>query len=125
MLAAVYHGPDDLRVEEWPVPTIGEDDVLIKVVSAGICGTDLRIPHGGHRKYPDGTVRVPGHEVVGDVVEIGKQINAAVLHKRMIIAPNWGCGHCRQCVTGNNNRCANYGAIGITDDGAFAEFMRL
>ena len=64
MLAAVYHGPNDLRLEEVPVPEISPDEVLVKVLNASICGTDLRIYHGAHRKYPPGTMRIPGHEVV-------------------------------------------------------------
>src|SRR5258708_2637446 len=125
MLAAVYHGPNDLRLEERPIPTISPDEALLKVVDAGICGTDLRILHGGHRKYPAGTIRVPGHEVVGDIVEVGANVKGVSIGERVIVAPNWGCGHCRQCVSGNNNRCANYGAVGITEDGAFAEYMRI
>lgn len=125
MLAAVYYGPNDLRLEERPIPAIGPDDILLKVVSAGICGTDLRILHGGHRKYPAGTVRVPGHEVVGVVAEVGANVGGVHAGERYIIAPNWGCGHCRQCVSGHNNRCADYSAIGITVDGAFAEYLRL
>ncbi len=125
MLAAVYHGPDALRVEERPLPLIGGDEVLLKVLYAGICGTDLRIVHGGHRLYPPGTVRVPGHEVVGEIAEVGAQVRGLKPGQRVIVAPNWGCGHCRQCVSGSNNRCANYGAVGITEDGAFAEYMRI
>lgn len=125
MLAAVYYGPDDLRVEQRDVPKIGPDEALLKVISAGICGTDLRILHGGHRKYPVGTIRVPGHEVVGDIVEVGANVAGVKAGERVVVAPNWGCGHCRQCVSGNNNRCANYGAIGITEDGAMAEYMRI
>lgn len=125
MLAAVYYGPNDLRLEDRQIPAIGPDEALLKVVSAGICGTDLRILHGGHRKYPEGTVRVPGHEVVGDIVEVGAQVAGLQAGQRVMVAPNFGCGHCLQCVTGNNNRCANYGAIGITLDGAFAEYMRI
>lgn len=125
MQALVYHGPNDLRLEDRPVPQVGAQDVLLKVVSVGICGTDLRIFHGGHRKYPEGTIRIPGHEVVGDVVEVGTGAQGISIGQRFIVAPNWGCGHCRQCITGNNNRCANYGAIGITEDGAFAEFVRV
>ncbi len=125
MLAAVYHGPDDLRLEEVKKPSIGPDDALLKVVSTGICGTDLRILHGGHRMFPDGTVRIPGHEVVGELAEVGANVTDLVIGQRMMIAPNYGCGHCKQCVTGNNNRCANYGAVGVTMDGAFAEYMRI
>jgi L-iditol 2-dehydrogenase len=125
MLAAVYHGPNDLRLEDRPVPVIGPDEALVKVVSVGICGTDLRILHGEHRKFPPGTVRIPGHEVVGDLVEIGPNVVGLTVGQRVMVAPNFGCGHCRQCVSGNNNRCANYGALGVTMDGAFAEYMRI
>jgi L-iditol 2-dehydrogenase len=125
MQAAVYHGPNDLRVEDRPIPAIGPDEALLKVVSAGICGTDLRILHGDHRKYAAGVVRIPGHEVVGDIVQVGANVKGLEVGQRVFVAPNMGCGHCRQCVGGHNNRCANYEAIGITMDGAFAEYMRL
>jgi L-iditol 2-dehydrogenase len=125
MLAAVYHGPGDLRVEEVPVPKIGAGELLVKVLSASICGTDLRIYHGNHRMYTPGTIRIPGHEVVGTIAEIGSGLEGFVTGERVFIAPNMGCGHCAQCVSGNNNLCANYGAIGVTMDGGFAEFMRV
>jgi L-iditol 2-dehydrogenase len=125
MLAAVYYGPEDIRVEERSVPEIGEDEALLKVLSTGICGTDLRIWHGNHRKYPVGTIRIPGHEVVGDLSKIGEQVTGLKVGQRVFIAPNMGCGHCRQCVSGNNNLCADYEAPGITFDGSFAEYLRI
>ncbi len=125
MLAAVYYGPDDLRLEEHAIPAIGPDEALLKVVSTGICGTDLRILHGEHRKFPPGTVRIPGHEIVGDLVEVGSNVAGLPMGQRVMVAPNFGCGHCRQCVNGHNNRCANYGAVGVTMDGAFAEYLRI
>ena len=125
MMAAVYHGANDIRVEPYPIPEIGPDEALIKVVSAGICGTDLRIMHGAHRKFPEGTVRIPGHEVVGDIAEVGPEVEGVSVGQRVFVAPNMGCGHCRQCVSGNNNRCSTYEALGVTMDGAFAEYMRV
>lgn len=125
MLALVYHGPNDLRVEEVPVPVINPSELLIKVLAASICGTDLRIYHGNHRMYPPGTVRIPGHEVVGTIVETGKALPGFTIGERVFIAPNMGCGHCAQCVSGNNNLCANYDALGVTVDGGFAEYMRV
>jgi L-iditol 2-dehydrogenase len=129
MLAAVYHGPEDLRVRVVPLPEIGPGEVLLKVDSASICGTDLRILHGGHRKYPAGTVRIPGHEMVGTVAKVGQGVRESAggisEGRRMFVAPNMGCGYCRECISGNNNLCANYDAIGITIDGAFAEYVRL
>ena len=125
MLAAVYHGPNDLRVENVPVPNIGKGELLVKVLSASICGTDLRIYHGNHRMYKSGTVRIPGHEVVGTIEKVGEEVKNYATGQRVFCAPNTGCGHCLQCVTGNNNLCANYDAIGITSDGGFAEYVRI
>jgi len=125
MLALVYHGPDDLRVDEVPIPQIGPDEILLKVSAASICGTDFRIWHGGHRKYPPGTLRIPGHEVSGEVASVGDNIQDLKAGQRVFVAPNMGCGRCRQCISGNNNRCASYAALGVTLDGAFAEFMRV
>ncbi len=125
MLAAVYHGPNDLRLEQRDIPSIGPDEILLKVGAAGICGTDLRIFHGGHRKFPTGTVRIPGHEVVGTIAQVGAGLAGYAAGQRVFVAPNMGCGHCRQCISGNNNVCADYQAVGITMDGAFAEYMRV
>ena len=125
MLALVYYGPKDLRIEETAIPEPAYDQVILKVLSASICGTDLRIYHGVHRMYPDGTVRIPGHEVVGEVFQIGTSVKNIRLGQRVFVAPNVGCGHCIQCVSGNNNRCSQYQAIGVTMDGAFAEYLRI
>ncbi len=125
MLAAVYHGPNDLRVEEVPRPQIGADEILLKVLGATICGTDLRILHGGHRKYPEGTVRIPGHEVAAEIVEIGERVTGYALGQRFFVAPNMGRGSSRATISGNNNMDPNYDAFGITIDGGFAEMMRV
>ena len=125
MLAAVYHGPNDLRIEEVPVPEIGPGELLIKVLSASICGTDIRIIHGNHRMYSSGTVRILGHEVVGNIDKVGEGLASFIVGERVFIAPNMGCGHCEQCVSGNNNLCSNYDALGVTMDGGFAEYMRV
>jgi L-iditol 2-dehydrogenase len=125
MLAAVYHGPQDLRVEVVTVPKIEKGEILVKVVSASICGTDLRIFHGSHRMVGPGTIRIPGHEVIGTIAETGEEVKNYSTGQRVFCAPNTGCGHCPQCITGNNNLCANYDAIGITSDGGFAEYVRI
>ncbi|MGC1784749.1 MAG: alcohol dehydrogenase catalytic domain-containing protein [Acidobacteriaceae bacterium] len=126
MIAAVYHGPEDLRLEEWPMPSAAPGEAVVRIDCASICATDLRILRGVHRKYGPGTVRVPGHEVVGTIAEVGAQSSGAYrVGQRVFVAPNIGCGHCRQCLRGQNNLCANYDALGITLDGAFAEYMRV
>jgi 2-desacetyl-2-hydroxyethyl bacteriochlorophyllide A dehydrogenase len=125
MLAVVYHGPNDLRVEQVPAPATGPGEILVKVHSASICGTDLRIWRGQHRQYPAGTVRTPGHEVVGTIAEISPGIPEYRVGQMVFCAPNTGCGHCAQCTRGNNNLCSNYEALGVTVDGGFAEYVRI
>lgn len=125
MRAAVYHGPNDLRVESVPVPAIGPDEMLLRVLRANICGTDLRILHGGHRKYPAGVARIPGHEVVGEVAAVGERVAGYAPGQRLFVAPNMGQGDSRETISGNNNLDPNYEAIGITMDGAFAEYLRV
>ena len=125
MKAAVYHGANDIRFEEVPYPELGSGEIILKVISANICGTDLRILHGGHRHYPEGTVRIPGHEVVGDIVAVGNDINKYKVGDRVFVAPNMGDGDSRETISGNNNLDPNFRAIGINMDGAFAEYMRV
>ena len=125
MRAAVYHGPNDIRVESTPVPEIGADEILLKVLNANICGTDLRILHGQHRMYPKGTIRIPGHEVAGEIVEVGENISKYKVGDRVFVAPNMGEGDSRETISGNNNLDPNFKAVGINLDGAFAEFMRV
>jgi L-iditol 2-dehydrogenase len=123
MKAAVYHAPNDIRVEQVPIPKIQPDQALLRVHSACICGTDLRILHGSHSKYPPGTIRIPGHEVAGDLVEVGTAVTGVPVGLRVLVAPNTGCGHCNLCISGNNNLCKEYDGLGLTIDGAFAEYM--
>jgi len=126
MLAAVYHGANDLRMEERPVPAIAPGELLVKVDSASICATDIRILQGSHRKFPPGTVRIPGHEIVATIVAAGPRVRDRFKQgQRVFIAPNIGCGTCSQCRRGKNNLCPDYQAFGITMDGAFADYMRV
>ena len=122
MRAALYRGPGDLRIEDRPRPSPGPGEALLKVFACGICGTDRRIVAGGHRLVPPGTLRVPGHEIVGEVVEAGEGV-IGLPSGPVFIAPNFGCGSCAQCLSGNNNRCSKTQALGITLDGGFAEYL--
>ncbi len=123
MLAAVYHGPGDIRVEEVERPSIGEEEALLRVRAASICGTDLRIYSSGHFKIPPGTSRILGHEFAGEVAEVGSMVKALTPGMRIAIAPNIGCGVCEQCIQGHNHLCPTYEAFGISLDGAFSEYM--
>jgi L-iditol 2-dehydrogenase len=125
MLAARYRQGEGLTLEETAVPRAGVGELLLAVECASICATDLRIVSGGHRKYTPGTVRVPGHELVGRVAAIGAGVRGFSPGQRLFVAPNMGCGKCLPCRRGKNNLCANYDAFGITLDGGFAEYMRV
>ncbi len=122
MRAAVFHGINDIRVEAIPEPEPGAGEALLKVLSAGICGTDLRIFERGHFRIPLGTRRVLGHEVVGEVIEVGEGVDLPV-GTRVTVVPNIGCGSCKQCDSGWTNLCPDYEAFGVTLDGGFAEYM--
>jgi len=123
MLAAVYHSPGDIRVEEVERPSIGEEEALLRVRAASICGTDLRIYSSGHFKIPPGTSRILGHEFAGEVAEVGSMVKSLTSGMRIAIAPNIGCGICEQCIQGHNHLCSTYEAFGISLDGAFSEYM--
>jgi threonine dehydrogenase-like Zn-dependent dehydrogenase len=125
MLAAVYHGIHDVRLEEVErsQPDVGE--AVMRVRAASICATDLRIFNHGHFKIPAGTARILGHELAGELVAVGEGVTGLAPGMRVAVAPNVGCGSCWECVEGYNNLCPDYDAFGITLDGGFAETMRI
>lgn len=125
MKAAYYYGTEDIRVEEVPVPEITEQEMLVKVKLACICGTDQRIFRFGHFKIPEGTKRVLGHELVGELVKVGKEVKGYHVGQRIAVAPNVGCGICDMCVQGFNHMCPDYEAFGISYDGGFEEYMKI
>lgn len=123
MRALVYRdGPTTLVLEERPRPQPGDGEALVRVEACSICGTDLRIAAGDHSAYVNGSGRVPGHEVAGTVVETGPG-SAALVGERVFVAPNYGCGGCRPCRQGLVNLCERPRALGITEDGGFAEYV--
>jgi L-iditol 2-dehydrogenase len=122
MKALAYRGPGSLVLEERPQPHPGPGEAVLAVDACSICGTDVRIAAGSHRAYVDALGRVPGHEVVGTVVEVGEGAGART-GDRVFVAPNYGCLHCRACGRGQVNMCDEPRAVGITEDGGFAEYL--
>jgi D-arabinitol dehydrogenase (NADP+) len=101
-----------------PVP--GADDVLIAVRAAGICGTDLHIFKGEYEaRYP----LIPGHEFSGVVTAVGANVTRFKVGDRVTADPNIPCNRCSACQRGEANQCENLAAIGVTRDGAFAEYV--
>src|SRR5881398_3184375 len=115
-----------LWLQDVPVPTIGINDVLIRVHRTGICGTDLHI-----YKWDDWaskTIPVPmvvGHEFVGEIVETGS--NVADFYPGQVVSGEGHvvCGRCRNCLAGRRHLCANTSSVGVDRPGAFAEYIAL
>lgn len=125
MKAAVYCGIKDIRLKEILTPKINDREVLVRCRVAAICGTDLRIYNYGHPKIPSGREVILGHELSGDVVEVGDKVLGIKKGMRVAVASNIGCGKCYLCLQGFFHLCNNYEAIGLTYDGGFAEYVKV
>jgi L-iditol 2-dehydrogenase len=125
MKAAVYTQGTGFAVEDAPVPAISDDEILLRVKSASICGTDLRTIRNGHRKLRDGAKVILGHEFAGIAAKVGSRVRGYREDMRLGVAPNIGCGRCAWCAKGLPNMCPDYEAFGITFDGALAEYVRI
>jgi L-iditol 2-dehydrogenase len=123
MRAALLYGKEDLRVEDVPVPRIGEGEVLLRVKASAICGTDVRMFRNGARGATPQSPLVLGHEVSGVIEETGKGVSGYTAGMAVAVAPNMGCGVCDPCVSGNTQMCADFKAFGINIPGGFAPFM--
>ena len=124
MKAALLYGKKDLRVEDIPVPEIGEEEVLVRVKRAAICGTDVRMYQYGVSD-PSVLPMVIGHEFAGIIEAVGKKVSRYKEGMRVTVAPNMGCGTCDDCIRGMSHMCRNYRALGINLNGAFAEYIRI
>jgi threonine dehydrogenase-like Zn-dependent dehydrogenase len=125
MLAARYYSPRDIRVEEIPIPKIPPGGALLKILSAGLCGTDKRIYANGHFHIKPGIPRILGHEIFAEIVEMDRRDAPYNVGEKVTLAPNFGCGECRECKKGYTQLCNNYDAFGISVDGGFAEYMAI
>ena len=121
MKAAYYEAVHEIDVREAPDPEPGPEDVLIRVHSCGICGTDQHIF--------DGDVGGPlpligGHELAGEVVSVGAEVpDDFPVGGRVAVEPNISCGSCFYCQRGQVNHCLRWSAIGVTRDGGFADYV--
>ena len=93
MRAVVYRGINDMRVETVPVPTIGAGELLVKIATCGICGTDLKKIHTGSHSAP----RIFGHEMSGTVVAVGKGVTRFQGGERVVVHHHVPCGECFYC----------------------------
>lgn len=125
MRAVVYTGAGVEYTESRPLPEIGDRDLLVQMVAAGICATDRRIATGRYYQrelVPDGVVL--GHEGVGRVVDAGRGVTDADLVGRHVVLDTvQPCFTCRYCRLDRSNSCVRWQHIGITRDGTFADFI--
>jgi L-iditol 2-dehydrogenase len=116
-----FHAPGDVRIEDAPIPQITADEVLLKVRNCSTCGTDVKISHNGHQNITP--PRVMGHEVAGEVAEVGANVTGWAVGDRAQVIAAVPCGECHECRKGWMAVCANQTSIGYQYDGGFAEYM--
>ncbi len=125
MIAAVLHGPRELRIEEVDVPVPGPGEVLVEVVANGLCHTDVtyyeaQIPEK-MRVYP----LILGHEAAGKVAVLGEGAVGLSEGDSVLLPPVYGCGECDYCQAGLDNLCRKSSMLGGTRDGAYAQYIAL
>ncbi|MCS0670610.1 zinc-binding alcohol dehydrogenase family protein [Cytobacillus firmus] len=124
MKAVQVRKAHELVVQETEKPQISEStDVLVKVKRVGICGSDMHIYHGTN---PLATLpRVVGHEVAGEVVEVGPDVTGVQVGDHVVVEPIRYCGECYACRKGRQNVCQNLSVFGVHEDGGMREWFVL
>jgi L-iditol 2-dehydrogenase len=125
MKSARLYGKGDIRIDEIDIPLINEDEILIKVKAAFICGTDVRFFNNGKPGIDTENPRVLGHEFSGIIDKVGSSVSGYIPGMRVAVAPNYGCGVCDSCTSGNTQFCEQAEALGVSVDGGFAEYVRI
>lgn len=127
MQATVYYGQNDIRLETVPVPKIGPGELLVRIYTCGICGTDLKKISTGSHSAP----RVFGHEMAGVVVARGAGVSKFAEGDRVMVFHHIPCGHCYYCQRKVFSQCPVYKRVGTTagfgepSGGGFAEYIRV
>ena len=126
MRAAVYRGMNDMRLEEVPVPETGPGEILVRVHTCGICGTDLKKIATGSHSAP----RIFGHETAGMVAKVGDGVRKFKVGDRVVVFHHIPCGECYYCRHKTFAQCATYKKVGCTagfepSGGGFAEYVRV
>lgn len=133
MDALVLYGSNNFKVEKVDVPKPGFQEVLCRVKSIAICGTDPHLIAGEYPGFwPPGYPFIPGHEWAGEVVEVGSGVVGYKIGDIVCAESSKGCGFCPRCLEGRYNVCANYGKketghkhYGFTESGGYAEYCAI
>ena len=126
MRAAVYRGINDVRIETVQVPEIGRGELLVRVATCGVCGTDLKKIHTGSHSAP----RIFGHEISGVVAAAGEGVTSFEIGDRVVVHHHVPCGNCYYCRKQTPAQCPLYKTTGVTagfapSGGGFAEYIRV
>jgi L-iditol 2-dehydrogenase len=116
-----FYAPQDVRVEEAPEPECGPDEVKLRVRNCSTCGTDVKIYNNGHQNLSP--PRVIGHEIAGEVVEVGADVAGWSVGDRAQVIAAVPCGECYECIRGWMAVCRNQTSVGYQYDGGFAEYL--
>lgn len=116
-----FHAPGDVRIESAPEPQPGEGEVLLRVRACSTCGTDVKISKFGHHHIVP--PRVMGHEIAGEIVQVGSGVSAWQPGDRVQVIAAIPCGQCEECRRGRMTVCPNQESMGYHYDGGFAELM--
>ncbi|GAB2738284.1 zinc-dependent alcohol dehydrogenase family protein [Salinifilum aidingensis] len=119
MKAAALTAPERIEIIDAPEPTCGPRDVLVRVLGAGLCGTDSAVVRGS-RKVP-ALPWVLGHEGVGEIIAAGEAVDDRAVGQRVVIEPNYCCRRCEQCRSGFTSGCGDRIAVGLDAAGVLAE----
>ena len=121
MLQQVMTEPGKIIFREIPVPEIGDGQVLVKIMDIGVCGSDIHVYHGKHpfTKYPV----TQGHEVSGEIVKCGANVEGLTVGQKVTIEPQVYCGKCYPCRHGKYNLCEELKVMGFQTTGTASEFF--
>ena len=121
MRAARFESNGSVRIVEIPDPQPGPDDVVVQVLAAGVCHTDLHLLD--EVKAGERPPLVPGHEIVGRVTKVGPDVYATSAGDRVVVHFEQPCGECRQCRRMRTNLCQKGHSLGFDSPGGYAEFV--
>jgi 2-desacetyl-2-hydroxyethyl bacteriochlorophyllide A dehydrogenase len=119
-----HGGPDKLSYEDVPVPSIGPEEVLVKVKAAALNHVDIWIRQG-NPAYPMPLPHIPGADAAGVVEQVGGQVDSVTVGQRVFLSPGISCWRCEACLAGRDNFCRSYGLVGALVPGTYAEYVKV
>ena len=124
VLFRAHGGPVNLSYEDLPTPTIGSEDVLVRVKACALNHLDIWMRQG-NPAYPMPLPHVSGSDVAGIVEQVGNRVEGVTAGQRVFVSPGISCWKCEQCLAGRDNMCRSYGLVGAMTHGGYAEYVKV